>query len=508
MLLLAMLLSCSDIGINEIKKPSIIVAPELLDFGHLESGHESDVRRITITNGGTADLVVERVAAVGDNYSVDESGFVVPAGGWYQIEVSYSPVTFEHNEGHVDIYLEGDNQPSANVWLDGYGDAPVINITPPDHDFGDPLLGCDTTQEITIQNDGNIDLEISNISIMASIPPEITIDFGTLPEFPWVIPPNGRIDFFANYAPMDEIDDLTNLEVESSDPATPVYAAYAEGSAVMSNEKIQNWIQDSKLIVDIVWIIDNSGSMYPFQMLLAQNIEAFMNIFLGYTPDFRMMFITTDSSEIYGNIIDGSSTDPVAEAASIINSIGITGSGWEKGLQHFHECVAVGGECNSFLRPNAALVAIFVSDEPDHSVTTLSSLISMVDYLKPGMFTPYAIIGDVPAGCTSSGGWNPQAGWGYWDLVDYYASSWWSICDSDWGTQMQEIAESVSIKTKFYLDEEDPHVETIRVWINGQLIEEGWEYDEEENAVIFSIDFAPQSGDSVDIGYSTWGCGE
>ena len=205
MLLLAMLLSCSDIGINEIKRPSIIVAPEMIDFGHLESGHESDTRRITITNGGTADLVVDHIEIVGTNYTVEEEGFVVPGGGWHQIEVAYSPQTFEHNEGHVDIYLEDDEQPSASVWLNGNGDAPVINVTPLNHNFGAPLLGCDTTQEITIQNDGNIDLEVTDINIMANIPPEIVIDFGSLPEFPWIIPPGGRVDFFANYAPMDQI---------------------------------------------------------------------------------------------------------------------------------------------------------------------------------------------------------------------------------------------------------------------------------------------------------------
>ena len=73
-------------------------------------------------------------------------------------------------------------------------------------------------------------------------------------------------------------------------------AAYAEGAAVISNEVIQSWIQEEKIIVDIIWVIDNSGSMFPYQSMLADNMEAFMNIFLSYAPDFKMMFITTDSA--------------------------------------------------------------------------------------------------------------------------------------------------------------------------------------------------------------------
>ena len=507
MLLLAMLLSCSDIGINEIKKPSIIVAPEMIDFGHLESGHESGTRRITITNGGTADLVVDHIEIVGSNYTDEEEGFVIPGGGWHQIEVGYSPQTLEHNEGHVDIYLEDDEQPSASVWLDGNGDAPVINVTPSNHDFGAPLLGCDTTQEITIQNDGNIDLEVTDITIMANIPPEIVIDFGSLPEFPWIIPPGGRIDFFANYAPMDQLDDLTNFDVTSNDPATPVVAAYAEGAAVISNEVIQSWIQHEKVIVDIIWVIDNSGSMFPYQAMLAGNMEAFMDIFLSYAPDFKMMFITTDSASIRG-MVHTNSRDPVAYAADLVNTTGTSGSGFEKGIQQLYDCISSGGQCHNELRPDATLVAIFLSDEPDHSSITVNGVISLADHLKPGNFVPYGIFGDIPTGCSSPTSHGAQPGWGYYDLVQHYGSQWWSICDQDWGSQMEEIAQSVSVQTEFHLDGEDPHVDTIRVWVNGQLIEEGWEYNPTNNSVVFEFDEAPQPGDSLDIGYSTWGCGE
>ena len=59
MLLFALLWACSDTILNEVKKPSIIVAPELLDFGHLLSGLESDMMTITISNGGSADLIVD-----------------------------------------------------------------------------------------------------------------------------------------------------------------------------------------------------------------------------------------------------------------------------------------------------------------------------------------------------------------------------------------------------------------------------------------------------------------
>lgn len=507
MLLLGLLLSCSDTIINEIKQPEIIVAPTTLEFGHLLSGHETRTRTVTIANGGTAELVIDRLEIQGDNYSVNEEGFVVESGGFYQIEVTYNPTTFEHNEGYLDIYLEGDEQASEGVWLDGNGDAPVLNVTPSQVDFGAPLLGCDTTSEIQIQNDGNVDLVIDDITLMANIPADITVDFGSLPEFPWTLPPSSRLAFFVNYNPLDQLNDLTTMDIQSNDPLTSLYRATAEGAAVLSNETIQTWIQKEKIVVDIVWIIDNSGSMNPYQWLLEANMDTFMQIFMGYSPDFQMAFITTDDPMfVNGKIINNRSPDPVGEAIDLISMIGTWGSGFEKGLEMFLQCLD-GGDCYRFLRRDATFVAIFMSDEQNWGNVSHNSVIPIVDGLRPGTFVPYGIIGPVPSGCFSHG-LNAQPGYGYYDLIQHYNSKWWSICDNDWGTQLEEMAQNISIQTVFELDSEDPHVDTIRVWVNGQTQSAGWVYDPTLNAVVFDFEEAPEPGDTIEVGYSTWGCGE
>ena len=138
----------------------------------------------------------------------------------------------------------------------------------------------------------------------------------------------------------------------------------------------------------------------------------FMNIFLSYSPDFQMAFITTTEPTFVSNIIDSSSRYPVAEAVDQINSIGVTGSGNEKGILMLSQCLD-GGQCSDIMRRDANFVAIFLSDEPDHSGGSLSNFISIFDAARPGIFKPYAIIGDPPSGCSNSGNpWNTQAGYG------------------------------------------------------------------------------------------------
>ena len=102
---------------------------------------------------------------------------------------------------------------------------------------------------------------------------------------------------------------------------------------------------------------------------------------------------------------------------------------------------------------------------------------------------------------------NLTPGWGYWDLIDYYGGSWYSICATDWGVQLQDLAGEVTGRRMFELEESDPIVDTIEVTVNGQVTGE-WEYDETTNSVIFADGHVPDEGQTIVIDYAVWGCGE
>lgn len=504
MLSLLTLLSCADYSVVEIKQPEIIVAPETLDFGHLLSGFESRSKEITIANGGTEDLVIDHLEIFGNNFSTEVDGFTVPSGGWHQVDVSYTPLTYELNEGYIDIYLKGQEEPSQAVWLIGNGDAPLITLNPLNVDFGTPLLGCEPSQEFIIQNDGNINLEINSISFMSTIPQELNLNYGSLGGFPWTIIPTGRIAFWIDYLPEDEVSDQLNFQIDSNDPLAPLTTSFGIGSAVFSNETIQHWIQESNSVVDILWIIDNSGSMMGFQTLLGLNMQNFMNMFLSFSPDYQIAFITTDDPTFINGIISSNSGDPASLASSIISSIGTRGSATETGIAQLMTCFSM-GDCISFTRPDSKIVVIFMSDEPDHSVQSPTTVKNYFDANWPNEFVPYAIVGDPNVGCASTMA-SAMAGHGYLELINLYSSTWWSICDDDWGSQMEEVALALSVKSFFEFTEEDPVIDSIKVWINGQLTTEGWSYDEDYNGVRFNPENAPSPGDSIDVSYSTWGC--
>ena len=53
----------------------------------------------------------------------------------------------------------------------------------------------------------------------------------------------------------------------------------------------------------------------------------------------------------------------------------------------------------------------------------------------------------------------------------------------------------------FQLEEPDPIVSTIEVFVNGAPVTTGWSYDATENSVAFTEADAPEAGDTVDITY-------
>lgn len=499
-MLLSLLLSCNDYGINEKLTANPIIAPDFIDFGHLRSGHESDLRQIIFSNGGELPLEVDHIEIHGTRFDVDINGFTVGPDSWHALDLTYTPETYEFNEGYLDVYLKGQEDPVSSVWFQGYGDAPIIQVSPVEHDFGPLSEDCDIDYEFDVTNVGNLDLIINSISELSTIPQQINLNLGSLPSFPWVLSPQARISFWTEF--LAEGLSLHSLEIriDSNDPQEPVKSIFATGETMISTTMLESYIQGSIIFVDIIWVVDNSGSMNTFQNRLSSNIGDFINLFMAYSPDFQMAFITTDDYQFVENRYFTQNTpDLISEAQSLVNSIGTGGSGHEQGMLILDEALSYN---TGWFRPGAQLVAIFVTDEDDSSPSSPISYAAEYDlHYPPGMFYPYGIIGDIPSGC--NGAW---AGWGYYELIQIYSSQWWSICEQDWGMQMEDIALSIVNSSAYTLDQPSPKVESIRVFVNGQEITRGWNYSEDSNSIYFDLNRAPENGDTVEISYEIWEC--
>lgn len=141
----------------------------------------------------------------------------------------------------------------------------------------------------------------------------------------------------------------------------------------------QSAAQTKKL--DVLWIVDDSGSMADEQDSLGRNFDAFISDFITKNVDFKMAITTTDTSSATknGKMVTGSDTKLTSvkaqadEAQFLLDfknlvKVGISGSGYEKGLEASEGFMAK--HAASWMRSDAYLAVVIISDEEDQSPKT------------------------------------------------------------------------------------------------------------------------------------------
>ncbi len=157
--------------------------------------------------------------------------------------------------------------------------------------------------------------------------------------------------------------------------------------------------------VDILWVVDSSGSMAPKQARLAANFQGFINQLVTADPpiDFHIAVTSTDtdaanargklrpwtlgaSSENYisctpmgGGVTcnTGVNLNTVVTAFAQMSAVGINGSATERGLYGAYLALTEPTNITTpvfdrFVRPDAALYVVVVSDEDDASCTPMT----------------------------------------------------------------------------------------------------------------------------------------
>jgi hypothetical protein len=267
--------------------------------------------------------------------------------------------------------------------------------------------------------------------------------------------------------------------------------------------------------VDILWVIDNSGSMYTAQQNVISNSALFMQDFLKNQLSWKLGLLSTDIGDRPylgmepGDDFDFKSPDPVNQFQSAVSGLGTSGDATEKPFGSLFKGLT---QFPQFLRPNMPLAIIFVTDTFDQSRITAQQFVSQLKgILGPNKeFYTYAILGADDFNCDGEG-------------FDYAGSEYekvlaaskigrvFSLCATDFGQNLaimgKEIAEQV-IRSTIYLQDR-PVYSSIKVVYEGTELKGGsqaegaqWYYDYGKNAIVFyNLSFALNPTDSVSVLY-------
>ncbi len=449
---------------------------------------------------------------------------------------------------------EPNAQGTVNRNIRGSSGVADIAVLPPEIDFGLTTIGCySQTISVKVYNAGTAPLQITDI-YLDGCGPEFALK--NYPPLPVDVNPSSFKEVSAVYLPQNPGVDKCYMIIESSDLDSPQVKVPLTGEGTWDTEHTDYFTQISGKKVDILFVIDESGSMCDEQDSLAQNISALTNYALQWDNDFQIGITLTNIDADYdkvGHLLGTSmrylTNTTIAAFPGLVDTIGCGGSGkQEAGLEGGRRAISpplitdtdipctcgddqpcpgvcadelrcVKGKCGGynrgFLRPDATLEVVFLSDEEDQSPGSVPFYIdfykSIKGFLNTSLFHAHAICGP-SGGCGSSqqsGNDGADHGERYIAVQEATGGKFGSICDDDYASTLAEIGEiAFGLQVQFFLTANaDPSPGSIKVWLDRgtgyQECTTGWEFNQPTNSVVFNETGTcmPVEGDKIKIWY-------
>lgn len=216
--------------------------------------------------------------------------------------------------------------------------------------------------------------------------------------------------------------------------------------------------------VDVLFVIDNSGSMAYEQKNMAERIRNFLNVVKGL--DWQIGVTTTDpSSSTYGDgrlvalkglkdqyILTSAMEDSLAQTV-LGNTLqrSETGSGTEQGIyasyRAIERSVAGSGGNRNFIRSDSQLAVVLISDEDESANGTKNDPAKFMDYVQTQFNGQKALsfhsIITRPGDKACLNGQGYSYGYRYEQLSKLTGGVVGDVCASDYTQQLQGIAEGV-----------------------------------------------------------------
>ncbi len=389
-----------------------------------------------------------------------------------------------------------------------------LRVTPDAVDYGRVAEQTSLLDEVVATNVGHRAIRVTGLRIEPENGPYSIAGEVPSVDSPWVLDAEQERGIEIRFLPVAAGDALATLYVESDDPDEPSIPVALGGHGV--HVQVDLFTQGELVggLADILFVVDNSGSMSDSQQKLADSFETFINWLVGGQVDYRIAITTTDmldpahQGRFQGNPKVLTPTTPNVVAAFQANAtVGDEGSGDEQGLIAALAAVTAPlaqVENAGFLRDAARLFVVFVSDENDSSPQSVDHYRNGLLAVKggdPSKLFVAAIAGPSPFGCFVFPE-QADAGPRYEEIVDDTGGLFGSICETNFGTILQDLAfEVVSVQSVFELTE-IPDPETIRVTVDGVEQDPAWWiYDEGSNSISFVPPHVPGGGAEVVVTY-------
>jgi hypothetical protein len=461
---------------------------------------------------------------------------VVKPGNSLLTDVSFFPLTEKQTTplsspnftGSLEMQTNG--KPSnPRVILDGLATKSCVEVVPDNVDFGLITLNCSSQNEkITIYNTCAQAITVNKIGFSSTGANGFRITKAQATPFTIPAGQSGEVEVaYRATAPARRQNAVLQIEHTLKQQSPLSVPMIAEGTTTAEQTDTFKQLKNPK--IDILFVIDNSCSMGDEQASMATNFASFIKWAKNLSVDFQIGVTTTDdgTSPIGPQAVPGELVGPAGQkfltsATPNIEAsfnqrvrVGTGGGGKEAGLNGAkaalsHPLITTGVN-KGFLRQDASLSIIVLSDEPDQSTQPAQFYINFFKNIKgyrnPDLLRFNAVIGidekTLQPKCGSGGSNSGATSNGrYLSVVQATRGLVASICSNNWSSTLSRIgAVTFGLKKQFLLSRiADP--KSIVVKVNGKVVAKGtttWDYSTQDNSVNFVT--SPPASATIEVKY-------
>jgi len=406
---------------------------------------------------------------------------------------------------------------------------PDIEVEPTILAFGSLPEECESEpQSFTIRNEGEATLEITEIDLSGNGSSVFELTAG-----PLTLEPGEEESFEVVFEPNAIESYEVPVRITSNDPDESESTVELRGEGAENAIYEQVYVQPEPGQVDVLFVVDNSGSMSEEVGRLQEGFDSFIASFVGMDLDWQIGVVTTDMDDpaqqghLIGNtpIITNETNNPAAAFVQNTNAAmtEYVGSGDERGLDAAYAALTdplISGSNAGLVRPDANLSVIVISDEDDFSDVTEAAFVNWLDAYKGDdeLSSLSAIVGRKGTSIFDLGGCmeiidiftgesvSAEAGTKYIDAADATGGMWVDICELDFDSVLTYLSyNAAGLMYAFPLDHEPLNIGQIDVYVEGDEIPynaiNGWTYDPDTQSVLLHGSHAAGAGETVEIRY-------
>ena len=507
--------------------------PNDLAFGVVQRPR-SLVRALEIRNTGSNDCLVTSVRiAFGSDLeftTVDRNSVFIAPGAAATFDVEFSPTAPGTFTAEVEISLSA--EPPGNyvrLPVSGIGADSALGFAPSDVDFG--IVGVDCaarTRTVQLFNGNAVPVEISAMQL---VQPGSAFSLERTLSVPRTILPGETAEIEVGFRAATVPSDYAGvIEIQAQFAGQgQVYRIPLSGSGRLDATRTERFVQAGPQKADVLFVVDHEASMVEEIAELEAGLATMLQYLQEQAFDYQIGVTTTDADAFEAGRLCPTTGSPVnrivtpnsrptpldalranlpcRRPAGAVNGR----EGFEAAFRALSPPLVVGHNAG-FVRRDASLAVVFVSDGDDRSSQTqdfyFNFFLSIKGFRNPNLFSVSAITGPAASMCFGMQG-NAGPAPRYFEMARRASGVWQEICNADWGQALLDIARNTfALRPRFILGAQ-PILSTIEVVVDGVLIPAvsptgsvNWTYDFVSNSINFSAFATPEPGAELAISYT------